>query len=201
MKSRIEMVAFIHIGVVAAFLFAGAMPLTDLAKKVRPATLLLTVSAKDGEIIATGTGFLISGDGLLVTNKHVIERGTQISAKAENGMIYTVLGIVAKAEPDDVVVLKLQGANLPFLIFGDSQTAEVGQRIAVVGNPLGLEGTLSEGIIAAKRQLDGKQWLQITAAISPGSSGSPRRKYRRRSCGCRDAVGAGRSIPQLCGTW
>jgi S1-C subfamily serine protease len=72
------------------------------------------------------------------------------------------------------VLLKLKGKDLPFLPLGSSEKIEVGTRIAVVGSPLGLEGTLTEGIVSAVRELFGElKRLQITAAISPGSSGSP----------------------------
>jgi len=65
-------------------------------------------------------------------------------------------------------------SGVPFLNLGEEDASEVGQRVAVIGSPLGLDGTLSEGIISAKRKLDdGPLWLQISAAVSPGSSGSP----------------------------
>src|SRR5206468_10936521 len=120
MTFRRNLAAIIHIAFVMACASVNGLSLTDLAKKIRPATLLLLVGGQDGKIIASGTGFLVSSDGLLVTNKHLINGGSHISAKAENGNTYKVIGIAAGAEHDDVVILKIEGANLPFLAFGDS---------------------------------------------------------------------------------
>jgi tetratricopeptide (TPR) repeat protein len=148
--------------------------LKALAKKARPAVMLLVVSDANGKEIATGTGFLVSSDGKLITNHHVIEGGASAVAKAENGGLFSIEGVLADDPKNDLVLLKLKGKDLPFLPLGNSEKIEVGTRIAVIGSPLGLEGTLSEGIVSAVRDLpDRDQILQITAAISHGSSGSP----------------------------
>jgi tetratricopeptide (TPR) repeat protein len=151
-----------------------SIDLKALAKKARPAVMLLVVSDANGKEIATGTGFLVSSDGKLITNHHVIEHVARAVAKAENGGLFPVEGVLADDPKNDLVLLKLKGKDLPFLTLGNSDKIEVGTRIAVIGSPLGLEGTLSEGIVSALRELSGKdKWLQITAAISSGSSGSP----------------------------
>lgn len=124
--------------------------------------------------IATGTGFLVSSDGKLITNHHVIENGAKVVAKAENGGTFPILGVLRDNIEDDLALLKIDGKKLPCLGLGTSEKIEVGARVAVVGSPLGLEGSLSEGIVSAIREFPGKvRLLQITAAISPGSSGSP----------------------------
>ena len=148
--------------------------LKALAKKARPAVLLLVVSDANGKEIATGTGFLVSSDGKLITNHHVIEDAASAIAKAENGGLFPVEGVLADDPKNDLVLLKLEGKDLPFLLLGESDKIEVGTRIAVIGSPLGLEGTLSEGIVSAVREDENEgRLIQITAAISPGSSGSP----------------------------
>ena len=161
--------------------------LKALAKKARPAVMLLVVSDAKGKEIATGTGFLVSSDGKLITNHHVIEGGASAVAKAENGGLFPVEGVLADDPKNDLVLLKLKGkaesdetqpihpaANLPFLTLATNGKIEVGTRIAVIGSPLGLEGTLTEGIVSAVRELMGDmRVLQISAAISHGSSGSP----------------------------
>jgi tetratricopeptide (TPR) repeat protein len=148
--------------------------LKALAKKARPAVLLLVVSDANGKEIATGTGFVVSSDGKLITNFHVIEGAANAVAKAENGGLFPVEGVLASDPKNDLVLLKLKGKELPFLTLGKSENIEVGTRIAVIGSPLGLEGTLSEGIVSSVRELENNQrLLQVTAAISPGSSGSP----------------------------
>ena len=95
-------------------------------------------------------------------------------AKAENGGIFPIEGFLADDPTNDLVLLKIKGKDLPFLTLGTSNRIEVGTRIAVIGSPLGLEGTLSEGIVSAVREIMSDiTKLQITAAISHGSSGSP----------------------------
>jgi tetratricopeptide (TPR) repeat protein len=163
--------------------------LKALAKKARPAVMLLVVSDADGKEIATGTGFLVSSDGKLITNHHVIEGAASIVAKAENGGLFPVEGVLADDPKNDLVLLKLKGKDLPFLTLGSGDTIEVGTRIAIIGSPLGLEGTLSEGIVSAIRELMGDmKMLQVTAAISPGSSGSPVLNAKGEVVGIASAV-------------
>jgi S1-C subfamily serine protease len=150
-----------------------AMDLPALAKKSRPSVLLLSVLDANGKEIATGTGFIISPDGRVVTNYNVIENAATMVAKGENGAYYEVAGVLAQNTTNDIAILKLNANDLPPLPLGDSTNMEEGQPVAVIGSPLGLEGTLSDGIISANREVDGNRILQISAPISPGSSGSP----------------------------
>ena len=136
--------------------------------------MLLVVSDASGKEIATGTGFLVSPDGKLITNHHVIENASSVIAKSETGGLFPVKGLLADDAKNDLALLKVEGKDLPFLKFGNTDKVEVGTRIAVIGSPLGLEGTLSEGIVSAVRDLEiGIKLMQVTAAISLGSSGSP----------------------------
>ena len=146
-----------------------------LAKKARPAVLLLVVYDGTGKEIATGTGFLISSDGKLITNHHVIEGSSCAIAKTENGGLFPVESLLADDWKNDLALLKItRPMNSQFLALADSGKAEVGQHVAVIGSPLGLEGTLTEGIVSSFREWkDGASVLQITAPISAGSSGSP----------------------------
>lgn len=165
---------FMVAGIIGALAETESIDLKALAKKARPAVMLLVVSDANGKEIATGTGFLVSSDGKLITNHHVIEKAASAVAKAENGGLFPVEGVLADDPKNDLVLLKLKGKDLPFLTLGNSDKIEVGTRIAVIGSPLGLEGTLSEGIVSAVREyLPDQLLLQVTAAISPGSSGSP----------------------------
>ena len=160
----------------SAALPAAEVPdLRALAKQARPAVYLLAIQDEDGEVKGSGTGFLISPDGLLVTNHHVIAGAKQILAKAENGGLFPVVKVVAADPANDLALLQLEAKDLPCLSLAPPGSAEAGTRIAVIGSPLGLEGTLTEGIVSARRKLPGqkREVLQISAAISQGSSGSP----------------------------
>ena len=146
-----------------------------LAATTRPAVALVTVFDKSGKPLKLGTGFFVSSDGKLVTNAHVIEGADNATAKLENGATYSIRGVIKAALGKDLVLLQADAKDVPFLtVSREASLSEVGSRVAVIGSPLGLEGTVSEGIISGHR--DAKkddQWLQMTAAVSPGSSGSP----------------------------
>jgi hypothetical protein len=153
---------------------AEDMDLPKLAKETRPSVVLLAVYDSDGNLSATGTGFFVSADGKLLTSLHVIKGAASVVAKTDDDKIYEIKRVLARYEDLDLALLQADTTGVPYLNLGEEGASEVGQRVAVIGSPLGLDGTLSEGIISAKRQMDdGSMWLQITAAISPGSSGSP----------------------------
>jgi len=167
---------FLCLAVAGACLAAAEVPdLRTLAKQARPSVFLLAIQDEDGEVKGSGTGFLISPDGLLVTNHHVVSDAKGMIAKAENGGLFPVLKVVATDPANDLALLRLQAKDLPWLRLAPPNSAEVGTRIAVIGSPLGLEGTLTEGIVSARRNLPGqkREVLQISATISQGSSGSP----------------------------
>lgn len=150
----------------------AAFDLIGLAREARPAVGHVTVFDSDGRELSTATGFLVSADGLLLTNYHVVDEAYSISVRFTAQSHSAVL---TAADPvNDVALLRLDGQDFPFLPLGDSEVVEVGQRLAVIGSPLGLEGTLSEGIVAAIRKIrDWERCFQISAPISLGSSGSP----------------------------
>ena len=155
---------------------AESQPLNvaKLAAQIRPAVALLSIFGDNGKLVRTGTAFFTSRDGRLVTNWHVIEGAVNANAKLENGATYTVTGIHNSAPELDLVLLQAEATDVPFLVVSQKPLPEVGARIAVIGSPLGLEGTVSEGIISGQRALSKKdRLLQMTAPVSPGSSGSP----------------------------
>jgi serine protease Do len=128
--------------------------------------------------MASGTGFFISPDGLLLTNCHVVElKAYSIVAKTMTGQLYSQMRILSahgKWEPleQDVAELEFDDAKgVPYLSLDSSRDLVEGQRVLVIGNPEGLTGTVSDGIISAFRK--NRAMIQITAPISPGSSGSP----------------------------
>lgn len=161
---------------VTAASHAGEIPdLRALAKETRPAVYLLVLQDEDGKTFGSGTGFLVSPDGLLVTNHHVISEAKSMIAKAENGGLFPVVHVLGTDLANDLALVQIEGKNLPFLSLAPEGSAEAGTRIAVIGSPLGLEGTLTEGIVSARRRLlkEKRDVLQISAPISQGSSGSP----------------------------
>jgi S1-C subfamily serine protease len=152
-----------------------APDLRALAKQTRPAVYLLVLQYEDGKTIGAGTGFLVSADGLLVTNQHVVAEAHTIIAKAENGGLFPVTRIIDTDPRNDLALIQFNAKDLPFLSLAPDGSAEAGTRIAIIGSPLGLEGTLTEGIVSARRRLpkEKRDVIQISAPISQGSSGSP----------------------------
>ena len=146
-----------------------------LAATTRPAVVLVTVLDKAAKPLGLATGFFVSPDGKLVTNAHVIEGADSASAKLENGATYSIRGVLKSAPDKDLVLLQADAKDVPSLTVNrEPSLPEIGSRVAVIGSPHGFEGTVSEGIISGHS--DAKkddQWLQLTAPVSPGSSGSP----------------------------
>lgn len=127
-----------------------------------------------------GTGFLISQDGYIVTNNHIVENAIKVDIVSLKGDEYEA-DIVGTDPRTDLALLKVKGNNLPFLALGDSSTLKVGEWVLAVGNPLGLSHTVTAGIVSAKgRQLGGgggtpdyQDFIQTDASINRGNSGGP----------------------------
>jgi S1-C subfamily serine protease len=137
----------------AANLHGQTLDLTTLAEQTRPSVFLITTADRNGGSIAAGTGFLISKDGYLVTNHHVIRKGASAVAKGNNEATFRVEGILATDLQRDLAVLKIASRNTPSLALGASLSVKAGEKVAVIGSPLGLEGSLSEGIVAANLEV------------------------------------------------
>jgi serine protease Do len=131
-----------------------------------------------------GSGFFINDDGFLITNFHVTEGETQISVEVyhqRNGQLerktYKQVRIVAMNKFNDLALLKIEDKDAPkfkFVQIGSADALAVGERVFAIGSPLGLERTVTEGILSTKtRQLAGALYLQTTAQINPGNSGGP----------------------------
>jgi hypothetical protein len=149
-----------------------------ITKESTGAVVLVIASDKEGKDVSQGSGFLVSKDGRVITNYHVVENASTAIIKFDNGAFYSVAGLLVGDEANDVAILKADGKNFPTLALGDSGRVQVGEEVVAIGNPLSLETTVSNGIISAKRQLGPSdnsedEVLQITAPISPGSSGGP----------------------------
>ena len=146
--------------------------------KVNPATVLVVAQA--GESASIGTGVIMTEDGYVITNAHVISGGESCWVMLAGGWDYDA-ELVGFDADQDIAVLKLVDAEgLPTVEFGDSELAEVGDQVYAIGNPLGVElrGTMTEGILSAINrdvELEGRTLnvLQTTAALNNGNSGGP----------------------------
>ncbi len=150
---------------------AGPIDIPALVRRTKPAVVQIVTFDQENKPLAGGTGFFITPDGILLTNYHVISGAARIIAKTNSGTVYALKRICGYSESCDVAELQFVTPKVPCLTLGPSSGAVEGQQVLVIGNPEGLEGTVSDGIISAFRE--NRSWIQITAPISHGSSGSP----------------------------
>jgi hypothetical protein len=143
-----------------------------IARENLPAIATLIAVDEQDQPLALGSGFFISRDGVLVTNAHVITGAARVIVRWR-GQRGTALRILNFARKYDLVTLQTSFASTPLVSLADSESVAVGQDVVVLGSPHGLEGTVSTGIVGGLRTLGGVKFLQITAPISPGSSGGP----------------------------
>ena len=151
----------------------GAMTSEEIYEKCSPAVFYIEISDASGKAVASGSGFFISADGIAVTNYHVIDGAS--SAKitlSDTQKTYSVEGVLSYSKEEDWAVIKVDAENLPYMEVGDTSTIVGGAEIFAIGSPLGLQNTISQGIISnVSRTIEGTEYIQITAAISHGSSG------------------------------
>src|SRR5215469_8493457 len=145
----------------------------DVVKRSSDAVVLIVISNSAGQETALGSGFLVSADGEIVTNYHVIKEAHSAIVKLSNGAFFPVSGVLATDSDKDLAIIKVNGKNLPFLTLGDINKLHVGDHVVAIGSPLGLEGTVSDGIVSALRDVDSEKWIQTTAPVSHGNSGGP----------------------------
>jgi tetratricopeptide (TPR) repeat protein len=165
---------------VALILIIRAVPsesqdvLPDLVRRIKPSAVAVETFDVRGEKLSRGSGFFIEADRI-VTNRHVIEGAYRAEIHSASGAVYPVKSVLAVDAEGDLAVLKIDSPvtyirPLPL----DKTSPQEGESIVVIGNPLGLEGSVTNGIVSAVRDIPTfGRIIQITAAISAGSSGSP----------------------------
>ena len=152
-----------------------------------------------------GSGFIVSKDGYILTNNHVIEGADKITVTLADGRQFDAK-VVGKDPTFDLAVIKVKASNLPVLALGDSDAVQVGEWVVAIGNPFGLEHTVTVGVISAKNRsvragnLSFDGFLQTDAAINPGNSGGPLLNLDGKVVGINTAIipyaqGIGFAIP------
>ncbi len=145
----------------------------EIAKKSFQSVVLLVMEDDSGQPVSLGSGFFVR-DGEIASNLHVIEGASRGYAKIVGQKTkYDIEGITGIDPNYDLVLLKISATSTLSLQLGNSDVVEVGEPVYAVGNPQGLEGTFSQGIVSGIRSIGSDKILQITAPISPGSSGGP----------------------------
>lgn len=149
--------------------------LPDLVRRIKPSAVAIETYDSRGEKLSRGSGFFVETDRI-VTNRHVIEGAYRAEVHSSTGAVYPVKGVLATDAEGDIALLKIdvplnqQLRPLPL----DKTSPQEGESVVVIGNPLGLEGSVTNGIVSAVRDIPTfGRIIQITAPISAGSSGSP----------------------------
>ena len=157
----------------------GFVPPTSLAplvKAVRPGVVNIATRNEDTRR-SLGSGFVINPDGLVVTNNHVVERAQQIQVHLADGREFDAI-VVGRDPATDLALLRLQDAkDLPTVTLGDSDQLEIGDWVVAIGDPFGLDMSVTHGLISARERQIGigiyDDFIQTNALINPGNSGGP----------------------------
>jgi Trypsin-like peptidase domain/PEGA domain len=177
----------------------------DVADEALKSVVLIKTYTQDGRLDAKGSGFIISEDGQIATNAHVIDGDASATVKFSDGTFYEVEGVLAQDKSKDLAVLKIRASGKRFAVIplGDSDRVLLGEQVVAVGNPEGFEATVSNGIISAKRDaskltsrfLSNFMVFQTTAPISHGSSGGVLLNLRGEAIGITSAFwGEGQNL-------
>jgi hypothetical protein len=144
----------------------------QIYKKCAPAVFYIEIYDAKGTAVKSGSGFFIESTGLAVTNYHVITGASAAIVTLADGTKYEVTGIYDYSKDDDIALIQVDGTEFSYLKTADPAALKTGADVYAIGSPLGLQNTISTGIVScALREIDGLEFIQNTAAISSGSSG------------------------------
>jgi Do/DeqQ family serine protease len=142
--------------------------------------------------VGTGSGVIISSDGYIITNNHVVANATEIQITLNNKKEYKA-ELIGSDEANDIALVKIDATDLPYITFADSDNVKIGEWVLAVGNPYNLTSTVTAGIVSAKgRDLDGnnkiESYIQTDAAVNPGNSGGALVNTRGELIGINTAI-------------
>jgi len=148
--------------------------LPELVRRIKPSAVAIETYDSKGEKLSRGSGFFVEADRI-VTNRHVLEGAYRAEVHSSGGAVFPVKGVLAVDAEGDIALLKIDAPAPPIRPLPlDKTSPQEGESVVVIGNPLGLEGSVTNGIVSAVRDIPTfGRIIQITAPISSGSSGSP----------------------------
>lgn len=170
----------------AAVPAAGEMTVEQVAERCRPSIVVITFDGRDGKRQGLGSGFIVSPDGMIATNLHVIGEGRAISVQLADGRTFVPTVVHAHDRTFDLALLKIDAKDLPTVPLGDATPAgdaggvpaaphgvRQGQSVVALGNPLGLKHSLFTGVVSGAREIEGRSMIQVSMPIEQGNSGGP----------------------------
>lgn len=151
----------------------GLKGIPEIVKEQADAVVFIRVTAKDGER-RLGTGVIVRRTGEILTNFHLVENAKTLTVKLRNEDVYDQVTVLDTDPRRDIALIKVRGWNLSVVRLGNSDLMQVGERVVAIGNPKGLEQTVTDGLISAIRDTGkGYKLFQMSVPISTGSSGGP----------------------------
>jgi len=182
----------------------GDLTPAELFKRLAPAVVTISMLDANEREIAGGTGFVIDSVGTTVTNHHVIAQGKRVNVKFIDGASYDDVTLLTDDGVNDLALLRVPLAKpksgkppvFEALRLGDSDAVVVGERAISIGNPLGLDHTLTDGLVSARRMFEGRAWIQMSVPVSPGNSGGPLFNMRGEVIGITTAQIGGNFLQQ-----
>lgn len=158
---------------------------TNIIKESVPAVVFIQSKSSSSNWISSfwknneeksciGSGFLITHNGFIITNEHVVKDANSINVILNNQLEYSAT-LIGSDPTTDIALIKIEAKNLPFLTFADSDALELGEWVTAIGNPFGLQSTVTFGIISNLRENISEEpdTLQVNLSIYPGNSGGP----------------------------
>lgn len=172
MNARKLVVIILSVLLSAGFAYAQ-LTISQISKEYQPSVVTIVALDQNDQPLSLGSGFFINTEGDIATNHHVLEGSAKAILKTIDGRKGEILEIINDDPELDLLIAKTSLKPTNPVPFGDSDTITVGEEIVAIGNPEGLEGTVSNGIVSGIRKWGRFKLIQITASISPGSSGGP----------------------------
>ncbi|MGD0527511.1 MAG: trypsin-like peptidase domain-containing protein [Polyangiaceae bacterium] len=192
MRAMVALVASVFLGcssraapVAVTSVVTAPRPLTpaDIAARSLPSVVTMRTAR------TLGTGFIVRADGWIATNLHVVVGGPRVVVTLRDGRELPVIEVLAASPDHDLALVRVEAQGLPVLALGDSDAMRAGDPVVAIGNPMGLEDTVSNGLVSARRKVEkGLEVLQVSAPIAPGSSGGPLFNERGEVIGVATAV-------------
>jgi S1-C subfamily serine protease len=144
---------------------------SEIAREQSKAVVIIEALDERGSVTGQGSGFIVTSQGAVVTNLHVVQGAASLRVKLPGGDAYKTSDLVDVDDAKDIAIVKVKGFKLPVVTLGDSDKAETGEAVVAISSPEGLVNSISTGVISGVRRFDTHRVFQISAPISQGSSG------------------------------
>jgi len=151
----------------------AAASVAELTDSARPSIVMVTQIGRGGIHEALGTGFVISPDGLIATNQHVVGQARRLQVQFADGGVADVTSVHASDPTLDLAIIKVDRHELKPLPLGGTDDVKQGQQVIALGHPQGLQFSVVEGVISATREIEGARMIQVAIPIEVGNSGGP----------------------------